>query len=226
MSLVRVERLSKVYDLGVERVRAVDDVSLSAAEGEFVALVGPSGSGKSTLLHLIGGLDRPTSGEVFLDGAPYSAMSDGDLARLRRDRIGFVFQAYNLIPALTAEENVEYVMMLQGVPAADRRARAERVLEQVGLGGYGGRRPDMMSGGQQQRVAVARAIASGPRLVLADEPTANLDSKTGEALMNLFDALHLAEGVTFLFSTHDPMVMERAGRIVRLHDGKVEDAGA
>jgi putative ABC transport system ATP-binding protein len=190
--------------------------------GEFLAIAGPSGSGKSTLLNLIGALDTPTDGEVIVDGQNLSGMKEGDLAKLRRDRIGFVFQAYNLIPVLSALENVEYVMQLQGEPVAKRREAATKILRDVGLGDMLDRRPVELSGGQQQRVAVARAIAANPAIVLADEPTANLDSTTGVQLLEMMQHLNKEHGTTFVFSTHDPEVMERASRLVRLRDGKIE----
>lgn len=203
-------------------VRALDGVSVEVQPGEFTAIVGPSGSGKSTLLHLIGGLDRPTSGNVELGGQKLEALSDVRLSDFRRDHIGFIFQSYNLIPVLTAAENVEYVLLLQKVPAAERRARVNEVLAKVGLQGLEHRRPPELSGGQQQRVAVARALVSRPDLILADEPTANLDSHTGASLLDMMKELNEREGVTFVFSTHDPKIMERARRIVTLRDGRVE----
>jgi putative ABC transport system ATP-binding protein len=198
-------------------------VDLEIAAGEFLALVGPSGSGKSTLLNLIGGLDRPTAGRLWVADEELGQLSRRALAELRLKRIGFVFQEYNLIPVLSAIENVEYVMLLQGVPDAERRKRAMAILNEVGLAGLEDRRPSELSGGQQQRVAVARAIVSEPTLVLADEPTANLDSATGAALMDLMRQLNEEKRVTFVFSTHDPMVMERARRLVRLKDGRIAD---
>lgn len=224
MTGVRVEHLTKVYQQDHVAVAALTDVSLDIAEGEFLALVGPSGSGKSTLLNIIGGLDRPTSGRLWIGDQELGEMSRRALSQLRRARIGFVFQEFNLVPVLTALENVEYVMLLQGVPDAERRARARNMLVEVGLGGLEDRRPGELSGGQQQRVAVARAIVAAPALVLADEPTANLDSATGTALIDLMRRLNTDKGVTFVFSTHDPMVMERAQRLVRLRDGKVVQA--
>lgn len=221
MSSVRTERLTRIYRQDSIEVAALKDVDLEIAAGEFIALVGPSGSGKSTLLNLLGGLDRPTSGHLWVAGQDLSALGARALADLRLRRIGFVFQEYNLIPVLSAIENVEYVMLLQGVPDGERRRRALAVLGEVGLAGLEDRRPGQLSGGQQQRVAVARAIVAEPALVLADEPTANLDSKTGGALMDLMRRLNETKGVTFVFSTHDPMVMERARRLVRLKDGRI-----
>ncbi len=218
---VRAEKLTKVYRQDSIAVTALQDVDLDIAAGEFVALVGPSGSGKSTLLNMLGGLDRPTSGRLWVADEELATMSRHALAELRLRKIGFVFQEYNLIPVLSAIENVEYVMLLQGVPDAERRDRAMAILNEVGLAGLEDRRPGELSGGQQQRVAVARAIVSEPALVLADEPTANLDSATGAALMDLMRQLNEEKGVTFVFSTHDAMVMERARRLVRLKDGQI-----
>ncbi len=221
MSLVRIEGLNKRYRQDSIAVDALRDVDLRVEEGEFLALVGPSGSGKTTLLNLIGGLDSPTSGHIWIGGKEIGRLSRGALSRLRLEQIGFIFQEYNLIPVLSAMENVEYVMLLQGVPARERRERALAVLREVGLEDMAQRRPPQLSGGQQQRVAVARAIVSRPSIVLADEPTANLDSVSGASLLDLMRGLNERHGVTFLFSTHDPMVMERARRIIRLHDGRI-----
>lgn len=222
MAVVEVESLKRVYDEKSQTpTRALDGVSLRIEKGDFMALAGPSGSGKTTLLNVIGGLDTPTSGTVRIDGQELAGLSRGKLADLRRDRIGYVFQAYNLIPVLTAAENAEYVMELKGVGAKQRRARVEELFHRMGLTPYLDKRPLKMSGGQQQRVAVARAIASEPAVVLADEPTANLDQATGAALMDLMHELNHERGITFVFSTHDPMVLDRADRIVRLVDGKI-----
>jgi len=222
MSLVELEHIRKTYTQGKVTVTAIDRVDLTVAAGEFLALAGPSGSGKTTLLNIIGGLDTPDSGRVCVDGKDYHSMSAAALARLRLNSIGFVFQSYNLIPVLSAEENVEYIMLLQGVPTRERRDRARGILDEVGLSGLYGRRPAELSGGQQQRVAVARAIVSGPAIVLADEPTANLDSKTGEGLLDLMQSINRDKQVTFIFSTHDRMVMDHARRIVILKDGLIE----
>ena len=221
---VRTEKLTKVYRQDSIAVTALQDVDLEIAAGEFVALVGPSGSGKSTLLNLLGGLDRPTSGRLWVADEELATMSRRALAELRLRRIGFVFQEFNLIPVLSSLENVEYVMLLQGVADEERRRRAMAILNEVGLAGLEDRRPSELSGGQQQRVAVARAIVSEPALVLADEPTANLDSATGAALMDLMRKLNEDKGITFVFSTHDAMVMERARRLVRLKDGQIVGA--
>ena len=192
------------------------------SEGEFTAIIGPSGSGKTTLLHLIGGLDEPNSGSVTLSGSNIADMSGNQLSDFRRDHIGFVFQAYNLIPVLSAEENIEYIMLLQGVGAAERKKRVKEMLELVELDGLGDRRPSHLSGGQQQRVAVARAMASNPDIILADEPTANLDSKTGISLLDVMRDLNQKRKMTFVFSTHDEKIMDRATRLIYLRDGKVE----
>ena len=223
MELVTLEQIRKTYTQGKVKVTAIDRVDLTVSAGEFLALAGPSGSGKTTLLNIIGGLDMPDSGRVTVAGNDFSTMNAGALARLRLRSIGFVFQSYNLIPVLSAEENVEYIMLLQGVPAKERRDRARQILDDVGLEGLYTRRPSELSGGQQQRVAVARAIVSGPSLVLADEPTANLDSKTGEGLLDLMQAINRERQVTFIFSTHDKMVMDHAGRLVNLKDGRIEN---
>jgi len=214
-------QVSKVYRQNVISVQALTDINLEIPRKDFLCLSGPSGSGKSTLLNLIGGLDRPTSGEVEVDGIALASLDKGALARLRLQRIGFVFQAYNLIPVLTARENVEFVMQLQGVSSADRRTRAMDMLNEVGLADLEDRRPGELSGGQQQRVAVARAIVSEPSLVLADEPTANLDSKTAENLMQLLQHMNTEHNVTFIFSTHDKLVMDFSRRLIKLHDGRV-----
>lgn len=221
MNIVEAVDVTKTYRQGKVDVHALAGVSLSIVKGEFAALAGPSGSGKTTLLNLIGGLDSPTSGTIHLDGETVTQLSQSQLATLRLNKIGFVFQAYNILPVLSAQENVEYVMLMQGVPARERADRARTMLDAVGLENLYDRRPAELSGGQQQRVAVARAIVSQPSIVLADEPTANLDSKTGQGLLEMMRAMNLSHGVTFIFSTHDRMVMEFASRIVRLKDGRV-----
>ena len=219
--IVQVTDLVKNYRQGDLEVPALRGITLSVEPGEFTAVSGPSGSGKSTILNLIGALDHPTSGTVHLEGNELGSLSRSTLSRLRRDRIGFVFQAYNLIPVLTAYENAEIVLALQGVDAEKRRDRVLDLLGEVGLEGLEGRRPDQLSGGQQQRVAIARAIAADPAIVLADEPTANVDSETADRLLAIMEKLNRERGVTFLFSTHDPRVMARARRNVRLVDGRV-----
>jgi putative ABC transport system ATP-binding protein len=221
MSLVKTEHLVKIYQDDGVPVPALKGVSLEVEKGEFLAIAGPSGSGKSTLLNLIGGLDEPTSGKVFVDGVDLGTLKKGKLAQMRLSKLGFVFQAYNLIPVLTAAENVEFVLMQQGISEKDRRRKAMNLLGELGMAEYADRRPNAMSGGQQQRVAVARAIASEPVLVLADEPTANLDSDTAGSLMDLMRNLNKTKGITFIFSTHDPLVMERAERLVKLKDGEI-----
>ena len=219
--LLSVDDVHKSFSTGKLEVKALRGLSLEVREGDFLALVGPSGSGKTTLLNLIGALDRPTSGEVVVLGQRLGGLSKGARAKLRLHGLGFVFQAYNLVPVLTAAENVELVLELQGMGAAERRRRALGVLDDLGLKELADRRPNEMSGGQQQRVAVARAIAARPKLVLADEPTANLDTKSAEQLMALMRRLHDEHGITFVFSTHDPRVIAHATRVITLEDGRV-----
>ena len=221
--VVELEDVAKVYQQGDQRVEALRGLTLTVRAGEFTAISGPSGSGKTTALNLIGALDTPTSGTVRLEGADLGTLTRQELSRLRRDRIGFVFQAYNLLPILSAYENAEIVMAVQGVAEAQRRDRVMELLARVGLGGLEHRRPSELSGGQQQRVAIARAIAAGPAVVLADEPTANVDSGTAEALLEMMETLNREQQVTFLFSTHDPRVMARARRLIRLVDGGIEN---
>ena len=219
--ILEARGVSKTYETRGVTTAALRDVDLRIEAGEFTSLAGPSGSGKTTLLNLFGALDAPTSGAVLLEGDDYAALTPSELAERRLHKLGFVFQAYNLIPVLTARENVEFVMELQGVAAAERAERALEILAEVGLAELAGKRPLEMSGGQQQRVAVARAIVSRPRVVLADEPTANLDSATATDLLDLMKRLNERHGVTFVFSTHDPLVIEKAERRVGLHDGRV-----
>lgn len=223
MSAVKCIDLCKTYRQGDQDIKALDHVSIDIERGGFVCLSAPSGGGKTTLLNAIGGLDIPDSGEVWIDGDRIDNLGKTKLAELRLKKIGFVFQAYNLIPVLTARENVEFVMQVQGVPAADRGARSNAILEEVGLGGLQDRRPAEMSGGQQQRVAVARAIVSKPTLVLADEPTANLDSRTSDDLMDLFVTLNQTHQTTFVIATHDQRVMAYARRLVKMLDGRIID---
>lgn len=220
--VVEVREATKDYRQGEITVRALRGVDLTVQAGEFLALCGPSGSGKTTLLNLIGALDAPTSGEILIDGQGLTQMDRKGRSHLRRDRIGFVFQGYNLMPVLTAFENAESVLALQGVDERERRRIVMQLLEEVGLKGLEDRRPDQLSGGQQQRVAIARAIASTPAVVLADEPTANVDSETAERLLDIMETLNRERGITFIFSTHDPRVMRRARRIVRIVDGQIE----
>jgi putative ABC transport system ATP-binding protein len=219
--IVRLEQVTKKYPQGDVVVMAADKVSFSVAQGEFTALVGPSGSGKTTTLNLVGALDVPDEGKIFVEGRDLSQLSRTELAAVRRNRIGFVFQAYNLIPVLTAYENAEFVLALQGADPSERKQRVLEILKAVGLEGREHRRPDELSGGQQQRVAIARAIAPRPAIVLADEPTANVDSETAESLLDIMEALNREFGATFLFSTHDERVMRRARRIVRMQDGRI-----
>lgn len=219
--LVSIESVAKIYHQGSISVTALKGVSLEIIPGEFTALVGPSGSGKTTLLNLIGGLDLPDAGSLAIAGRRLEKLSPAEITRLRLRSIGFVFQAYNLIPVLSAIENVEYVMLLQGVSRVERRRRAEAMLDEVGLAGMQGRRPAELSGGQQQRVAVARAIVSQPAIVLADEPTANLDSHTATELLELMRQMNARHQATFVFATHDELVMRYARRIIRLRDGQI-----
>ena len=223
MSIVECIDVQKTYRQGQIEVQALKDISLTIAKGEFLAIAGPSGSGKTTLLNLVGGLDVSDTGSIIVDGNAFDQMSPSQLASLRLHKVGFVFQAYNLIPVLSAAENVEFVMLLQGVPANERRERAKTILDDVGLDGKYDRRPSELSGGQQQRVAVARAIVSNPSIVLADEPTANLDSKTGTGLLEMMKKMNSEKNVTFIFSTHDNMVMDYARRLILLHDGRLEE---
>ena len=221
-NLIETRALCRTFGSEETKVTALDHVSINIEEGEFTAIIGPSGSGKTTLLHLIGGLDEPDGGSVTLSGSNIANMSGNQLSDFRRDHIGFIFQAYNLIPVLSAEENIEYIMLLQGVGAAERKKRVKEMLAMVELEGLGDRRPSHLSGGQQQRVAVARAMASNPDIILADEPTANLDSKTGISLLEVMRDLNQQRNMTFVFSTHDEKIMERATRLIYLRDGKVE----
>jgi len=218
---VELKDVTKTYRSGQIDVPAVRGISLRVAHGEFLAIAGSSGSGKTSLLNIIGGLDRADTGEVLVEGKNLQLLSSGQLARLRLQRIGFVFQAYNLLPVLTALENAEFTLLLQGVPAEQRKERVLKLFSEIGLGGLENRRPGQLSGGQQQRVAVARAMVTEPALILADEPTANLDSVTATALLEVMEKLNRAHGTTFVYATHDPQVMERARRLIRLHDGKI-----
>ena len=221
--IIESKLLSRHFGQGDTLVKALSDANLTIEKGEFTAIIGPSGSGKSTLLQLIGGLDNPSSGDVFLDNKNISHMTGTELSDFRRDHIGFIFQAYNLIPVLSAKENIEYIMLLQGISSSERKKRVARIMHEVGLEGLENRRPAELSGGQQQRVAVARAMVSKPSIILADEPTANLDSKTGADLLDMMKNLNKEQNMTFVFSTHDPKIMERARRIIRLVDGQIVD---
>ncbi len=219
--LLEAVSLSRVYRRGHESVEALRDVTLSIGAGEFVVLAGPSGSGKSTLLNLMGGLDRPDTGDVRFAGRSIGHAPEGERIALRRHQLGFIFQAFNLVPVLSAFENVEYGLWLAGMPRAERRERVERALESVGLGGRMSHRPDHLSGGERQRVALARALVHAPRAVLADEPTASLDSGTGAAIVSLLVELNRTQGTTFLVATHDAAIADRAPRVVRLADGRI-----
>jgi putative ABC transport system ATP-binding protein len=219
---VRTEDVWKIYPQEPEPVEAVRGLTVEIATGDFAAMAGPSGSGKTTVLNLLGGLTRPTRGRIWVGGQDISELDDHGLARLRLEHIGFVFQAYNLLPVLSALENAEFTLLLRGVSADERRARVKELFAQIGLEGLEDRRPSRLSGGQQQRVAVVRAVVGRPALVLADEPTANLDSVSSDALLDVMERLNHDLGTTFVFSTHDPRVMDRARRLIRLVDGRIE----
>ncbi len=221
MSIINIDNLSKIYTETEVEVKAVNGVSLQIEEGEFTAIVGPSGSGKTTLLNMLGGLDVPTSGKITINGTSLGELGGKELIDFRLRNIGFVFQAYNLIPVLTASENIEFIMHLQGLSKAERDQRTNELLSAVGLDGRGNSRPAQLSGGQQQRVAVARALASKPRFILADEPTANLDSKSTSRLLDIMEELNEKENMTFIFSTHDQRVVNKAHRVITLEDGKI-----
>jgi len=226
MTVVRVEHVTKEYRLGEQTVRALDDVSLSIEEGVFLAIAGPSGSGKSTLLNLIGCIDTPTSGRIAIDGKDVSGRTPDQLADLRARTIGFIFQTFNLLPVLSAEENVEYpLLQMREISRKERRERVANMLEIVGLSRHARHRPNQLSGGQRQRVAIARALVTRPRIVLADEPTANLDHKTGEGILTLMQEINQKMRTTFIFSTHDKKVMAKADRLVRIEDGRVYQLG-
>jgi putative ABC transport system ATP-binding protein len=220
--VILAEGIDKTYSDNGVPVHAIRGINLTIYAGEFTAIVGPSGSGKTTFLNIISGLDTPNSGKVYLQGRLLSEMSGRELSDFRRDNIGFIFQAYNLIPVLTVEENIEYIMLLQGISNEERHRRVLEILKQVDLEGFQHRRPTQLSGGQQQRVAIARAMVSRPALILADEPTANLDSETGGSLLDMMRKLNESTGMTFLFSTHDQLVMDRARRLVVLKDGRID----
>jgi len=221
MSIIEAKKITKIYNPDTVPVHALRGVDLEIGKGEFTAIVGPSGSGKTTLLNIIGGLDRPTGGYIEVDGQDISGLSDNQLIDFRQRNIGFVFQSYNLIPVLTVEENTEFVMLLQKRPRDERQKRVAELLESVGLGDKRDQRPFQLSGGQQQRVAVARALAPKPTFILADEPTANLDSTSASNLLDIMEKLNREEGITFVFSTHDQRVIERARRVITLVDGQV-----
>ena len=219
--VIETKGISRIYHQGEIEVKALDNVSIDFKQGEFTAIIGPSGSGKTTFLNAIGGLDQPTSGSVIINNTDITTLSENELIDFRLRNIGFVFQAYNLIPVLTAKENVEFIMLMQNQPKRERDRRAEQLLKEVGLEKQMTRRPNQLSGGQQQRVAVARALASKPKFVLADEPTANLDSTSTSSLLDIMQRLNKEEGMTFIFSTHDQRVIDRANRIITLEDGKI-----
>lgn len=220
--IIRVEALEKTYEDNGVPVRALHPIDTGFERGEFTVIAGPSGSGKTTLLNLVGALDVPTAGRVFFEGTPLSTLNKSQLAALRLKNFGFIFQAYNLIPVLTAGENIEFVLTLQGVPERERRHRATTVMKELGIVELANKRPNKMSGGQQQRVAIGRAIVTQPSVILADEPTANLDSATGAALLDLMTHMNREHGITFLFSSHDPQVIERGRRVIHLHDGRIK----
>ncbi len=221
--LVKTEQLTRVYTMGHEQISAVDEAEFSVQKGDFVVVSGPSGSGKSTLLNLIGFIDKPTSGEVYLDGEPTSDLSERELARIRKERVGLIFQSFNLIPVLSAFENVEYPLLLKGTDGQKREEEVKSLLEAVGLEGMEKRRPSDLSGGQRQRIAIARALVGDPELVLADEPTANLDSETGEQVMELMKELNEEFCVAYVVVTHNPLVVDYAGRQIEILDGKLEE---
>ena len=219
---VRTTNLWKIYPQEPDPVEAVRDISIKIETGDFVAMAGPSGSGKTTMLNMIGGLTRPSQGQISIGDQEITEMSDKDLAQLRLERIGFVFQSYNLLPVLTALENAEFTLLLSDIPKDERRKRVLELFNKIGLSGLEDRKPGKLSGGQQQRVAVARAVVANPALILADEPTANLDSKASADLLDVMERLNQDHGTTFLFSTHDPRVMERSRRLITLVDGQIE----
>ena len=221
MKVIEIKNVEKIYNDSEVKVHAINGVTLSFEEGEFAAIVGPSGSGKTTLLNMLGGLDNPTSGEIILGGINISTLKGSKLIDFRLKNIGFVFQSYNLIPVLTAKENTEFVMQMQGTSKEQRENRVKELLTAVGLGDRLDSRPSRLSGGQQQRVAVARALASKPKFILADEPTANLDSKSTENLLDIMEKLNREENITFIFSTHDARVVKKARRVITLEDGKI-----
>ena len=220
MTLIDIEGVKKIYDLGAEKIHALDGVSLKIERGEYIAIMGPSGSGKSTIMNILGCLDTPTSGSYYFEGEEVSKMDDNQLAGIRNQKIGFVFQTFNLLPRISSLQNVELPLIYGGVSLESRRKRASLVLERVGLGDRVNHKPNELSGGQRQRVAVARALANEPSIILADEPTGNLDSKTGEEIMVLFNQIHEA-GNTIILVTHEEYIAENANRIIRLHDGLI-----
>ncbi|MFO7781698.1 MAG: ABC transporter ATP-binding protein [Spirochaetia bacterium] len=226
MPVLEVADVHKTYTLGKTEIHALKGVSFMVSPGDFLSIVGPSGCGKTTLLNIIGAIDQPTRGEVRIDGEPLSGLSDNDEADMRLARMGFIFQAFNLIPVLNILENVEFPLILAGVKPRPRRERAHKLIEAVGLADYGTHKPDELSGGQRQRVAIARALVNDPELVIADEPTANLDSETGGMILELMRRLNLEQKVSFIFSTHDPDIMRYAKRIIQLKDGLIAGGGS
>jgi putative ABC transport system ATP-binding protein len=222
MALINIEDVTKVYYLGKTEIHALRGLTFSVEEGEFLSIMGPSGCGKTTLLNIIGCIDRPSSGRVFLDGEAVDALSDNQEASMRLEKIGFIFQSFNLIPVLNVRENIGFPLMLKKVSPKERRRRVDELVEMVGLSPFAGHKPDELSGGQRQRVAIARALANRPRLVIADEPTANLDSETSAVILSSMKELNEKERVTFIFSTHDPDIMKYAGRKIHLKDGLLE----
>lgn len=222
MKIIEICNLNKIYNSSSVPVQALKDINVEISQGEFLVIVGPSGSGKTTLLNIIGGIDKPTSGQVIISGVDITGLSSHDIISFRLNNIGFVFQSYNLIPVLTAAENIEFVMQLQGKRKPERELRTNELLEAIGLADRKNDRPSRLSGGQQQRIAVARALASKPKFILADEPTANLDSKSAENLLNIMEKLNVEENITFIFSTHDARVVARARRVITLSDGEIE----
>jgi len=221
MNIIELDNVKKIYKIGNIEVKALDGVSVTVERGEFISVMGPSGSGKSTFLNMIGCLDKPTSGKVIINGVDTSSLSDKELTKLRRDTIGFIFQTYNLIPTLTAFENVELPMIFRGASKSERE-KAKEILSLVGLEKEINRKPNELSGGQQQRVAIARALANNPSILLCDEPTGNLDTKSGKAVMDIIKRLNKEEGITVVLVTHDPAISEYADRIIRMIDGKIE----
>lgn len=221
MEIIKVESVTKIYNAGAIAVKALDSVSLGINKGEFLVIAGESGSGKTTLLNIIGTLDNPNSGKIYLENNDISRYSKDELSDLRLNKLGFIFQAYNLIPVLTAIENIEFSMMLLGIPESVRRKKALEIMNDLGIDELANKKPNQMSGGQQQRVAVARAIVNDPLIVLADEPTANLDSKTGENLLDLMEKMNKEKNITFVFSSHDNKVINRASRLIMLKDGQI-----
>ncbi len=221
--LMEIKNVKKIYREDGRSINAVNGVSFIIERGEFTAIVGPSGSGKTTLLNLLSGLDTPTEGNIILSGKSIKEMKDKEITEFRRDHIGFIFQSYNLIPVLSVEENIEYVMFLQGIEKKERHRRVLEMLKKVDLEGYENRLPNKLSGGQQQRVAIARAMVANPDIILADEPTANLDSHTGTELLEMMHSLNRETGMTFIFSTHDKMIMDKASRLIVLRDGQIQE---